>query len=42
MELLSFLSRGYSIPKIATILGFNKTSIYREIILNSVIENKHN
>lgn len=42
MELLSFLSRGYSIPKIATILGFNKTSIYREIILNSIIENKHN
>lgn len=41
MELLGYLSRFYSIPKIAEMMGFNKTSIYREIILNSVVENKH-
>ena len=40
-KILKYLSLGFNIPKIAMILGFNKTSIYREIILNSVVENKH-
>lgn len=40
-KILKYLSLGFNIPKIARILGFNKTSIYREIILNSVVENKH-
>ena len=40
-RILKYLSLGYNIPKIARILGFNKSSIYREIILNSMIENRH-
>ena len=40
-KILKYLSLGFNIPKIARILGYNKTSIYREIILNSVVENKH-
>lgn len=41
-KILKYLSLGYNIPKIAKLLSFNKTSIYREIILNSTVENKHN
>ena len=40
-KILKYLSLGFNIPKIAKILGYNKTSIYREIVLNSVVENKH-
>ena len=40
-KILVYLSLGFNILKITKILGFNKTSIYREIILNSVVENKH-
>ena len=39
-KILKYLSLGYNIPKIAKLLGYNKTSIYREIIINSVIENR--
>lgn len=39
-KILKYLSLGYNIPKIAYLLGYNKTSIYRELILNSVVENK--
>lgn len=39
--LLKYLSLNYPIPKIANLLKRNKSSIYREIILNSVVENKH-
>lgn len=39
-KILKYLSLGYNIPKIANLLGYNKTSIYRELILNSVVENK--
>ena len=35
-----YLSLGFNVPKIANLLGYNKTSIYRELILNSVVENK--
>lgn len=39
-KILKYLSLGYNVPKIAKLLGYNKTSIYREIIINSVVENK--
>lgn len=39
-KILKYLSLGFNLPKIAKILGFNKTSIYKEIILNSIVENK--
>ena len=39
-KILKYLSLGYNIPKIANLLGFNKSSIYKEIIINSIIENK--
>lgn len=39
-KILKYLSIGFNIPKIAKILGYNKTSIYREIIINSVVENR--
>ena len=39
-KILKYLSLGFNIPKIAKILGYNKTSIYREIIINSIVENK--
>lgn len=39
-KILKYLSLGFNIPKIANLLGYNKTSIYRELILNSVVENK--
>ena len=40
-KILKYLSLRFNIPKIARILGYNKTSIYREIIINSIVENKH-
>lgn len=39
-KILKYLSLGYNIPKIAKILGYNKTSIYKEIIINSFVEEK--
>ena len=39
-KILKYLSLGFNIPKIANLLGYNKTSIYRELILNSVVENR--
>lgn len=39
-KILKYLSLGYNIPKIAKLLEYNKTSIYREIIINSVVENR--
>ena len=39
-KILKYLSLGYNIPKIAKILGYNKTSIYKEIIINSFVEKK--
>jgi len=39
-KILKYLSLGYNIPKIAKLLGYNKTSIYREIVINSVVEYK--
>jgi len=37
-KILKYLSLGFNIPKISKLLGYNKTSIYREIILNSIVE----
>ena len=39
-KILKYLSLGFNVPKIARLLGYNKTTIYREIILNSIVENK--
>ena len=39
-KILKYLSLGFNIPKIARLLCYNKTTIYREIILNSIVENK--
>ena len=39
-KILKYLSLGFNVPKIAELLGYNKTSIYREIIINSIVENK--
>ena len=39
-KILKYLSLGFNIPKISRLLGYNKTSIYREIIINSTVENK--
>lgn len=39
-KILKYLSLGFNVPKIAKILGYNKTSIYREIIINSIVENR--
>ena len=39
-KILKYLSLGFNVPKIAMFLGYNKTSIYREIIINSIIENR--
>lgn len=39
-KILKYLSLKFNVPKIAKLLGFNKTSIYREIILNSIVENR--
>lgn len=39
-KILKYLSLGFNPPKIARTLGFNKTTIYREIIINSTVENK--
>ena len=36
-KILKYLSLGFNVPKIAKILGYNKTSIYREIIINIYI-----
>ena len=39
-KILKYLSLGFNIPKIARILGYNKSTIYREIIINSTVENR--
>lgn len=39
-KILKYLSLGFNVPKISKILSYNKTSIYKEIILNSVVEDK--
>lgn len=39
-KILKYLSLDFNIPKIAKLLGYNKTTIYREIIINSIVENK--
>lgn len=39
-QILKFLSLDYDVPKIAKLLGFNKSTIYRELTRNSIIENK--
>lgn len=40
-KILKYLSLGFNVPKIAKILGYNKTSIYREIIINSIVEKRN-
>lgn len=39
-KILKYLSLGFNVPTISKFLGYNKTSIYKEIILNSTVEDK--
>jgi len=41
-KILKYLSLNFSITKISKFLGYNKSSIYREIMLNSIIEDPVN
>ncbi len=41
-QLLKYLSLGFEIPKIAKFLGFNKSTIYRELSRNTIVENRIN